>query len=83
MKQVRKYTKCTIRILCVGLELIYKYILYYVCMIYTQVTAQTATISLGGQSSESPQPTASVPTHIPAGELDSIMKLLKNIDPYV
>ena len=34
-----------------------------------QATAQTATISLGGQSTESPQPTASVPTHIPAGEL--------------
>ena len=41
----------------------YKYI---ICV---QVTTQTAAISLGGQSSESPQPTSSVPTHIPAGEL--------------
>ena len=41
----------------------------YVYIICVQVTTQTAAISLGGQSSESPQPTASVPTHIPAGEL--------------
>ena len=40
-----------------------------ICIICVQVTTQTAAISLGGQSSESPQPTASVPTHIPAGEL--------------
>ena len=46
-----------------------------------QVTAQTTTISLGGQSSESPQPTASVPTHIPAGELHGVMNLLKNMYP--